>query len=140
MTRIFAFTAFATVLTLTTAPAVQAGNAGASLPACYAHVVSACNQTNHPESCAEAGMNACDEYHAASASVPGAQIKIFDRGNGKFKAKLVLPNSRPTDPKPNDDDDRETGRDAGQDTGQDTGRDTGRSTGGETRDPTGGRG
>ena len=133
MTRTFTFTAFATVLTLTTAPAVQAGNAGQSLPACYNHVISACNQTNHPESCAEAGMNACDEYHAASASVPGAQIKIFDRGNGKFKAKLVLPNSRPTGPKPNDDDDRDTGRD--------TGRDSGRSTGlGETRDPTGGRG
>ena len=43
----------------------QAGNAGDSLPACYNHVINACNQSAHPEACAEAGMNACDEYHSA---------------------------------------------------------------------------
>lgn len=138
MTRTFAFTAFATVLTLTTAPAAQAGNAGQSLPACYNHVISACNQTNHPESCAEAGMNACDEYHAAHAAVPGMQIKIFDHGGGTFKAKLVLPQSEPVDPKPGNDDDRRKDRKKDRDT--DTGRDEGRTTGVETRDPTGGRG
>lgn len=133
MTRTFAFTAFATVLTLSAAPAVYAGNAGASLGECYNHVISACNQTNHPESCSEAGMDACDELHATAVPMPGTQIKIFDRGNGKFKARLI-PQQTPR-PQGNDDDDR-----AEREPTRDQGREAGRSVGPETRDPTGGRG
>ena len=128
MPRTFAFTAFATVLTLSAAPAVHAGNAGASLGECYNHVISACNQTNHPESCSEAGMDACDELHATAVPMPGTQIKIFDRGNGKFKARLI-PQQTPR-PQGNDDDDR-----AEREPTREPARETR-----ETRDPTGGRG
>jgi hypothetical protein len=67
-----------TLATLTAAAlggAASAGNAGASLGDCYNHVISACNQTNHPVSCSESGMDACDELHSASIA-PGAIASI----------------------------------------------------------------
>jgi len=71
--------AAAAIITVT-APAAFAGNAGASLPACYNHVINACNDTNHPESCTESGMNACDEYHSANATVGDQTLKMFKSG------------------------------------------------------------
>lgn len=55
----------------------HAGNAGSSLGDCYNHVISVCNQGNHPVPCSEAGMDACDEEHSASISMPKFQIKAL---------------------------------------------------------------
>ena len=65
----------ATLTAATLAGAASAGNAGASLGDCYNHVISACNQTNHPVSCSESGMDACDDLHSASIA-PGAISSI----------------------------------------------------------------
>ncbi len=59
-----------------TAPAAFAGNAGASLPACYDHVITACNKTNHPQSCAKSGMDACDKLHSGNSSNNSGQIGL----------------------------------------------------------------
>ena len=90
MNRIFIIAAALTGFSLT-APAAQAGNACASLPACYNHVINACNGTNHPENCAEAGMNACDEYHGAKNQSSAGQplnIRMVSAANGKYRAIL----------------------------------------------------
>jgi hypothetical protein len=72
-----------------------AGNAGASLGDCYNHVINACNiNSAHPQDCAEAGMNACDEYHAANLPLEDLKISIRPVGNGKYKASF------PNKPKP----------------------------------------
>ncbi len=42
---------------------VQAQAAAGDLAKCYDKVIAACNKTNHAESCAENGMNQCDEIH-----------------------------------------------------------------------------
>ncbi|KMW58998.1 hypothetical protein AIOL_003979 [Candidatus Rhodobacter oscarellae] len=95
MTRITLIAAALTSLTLT-APASFAGNAGASLPDCYNHVINACNGTNHPEACSESGMNACDEYHNANAANGvGAKLKLLSNGNGRFKVKIVPQRAAP---------------------------------------------
>lgn len=60
-----------------TAPGAFAGGAADSLPACYTHVINACNGTNHPEACAENGMNACDDYHGTNAAIGGQTLKMF---------------------------------------------------------------
>ena len=88
------FTAAAAFAALTLAPTfAAAGNAGASLGACYNHVISACNQTNHPQECANSGMDACDEYHNASIQLdPIDKIKLL-KGPGK-KYRVIL-NPRP---------------------------------------------
>lgn len=124
MTRTFVFTAVAALISLTQTQPVLAGNAGASLGACYNHVISACNQTNHPESCASAGMDACDDYHATHAATPGLGIKIMDLGGGRFKAKFVGGQStRPTpDTDREDKDDRTPSRDPGRDAGRSASR------------------
>ena len=71
-------TAAALTLTALTAAPGFAGNAGASLGACYNHVISACNaNSNHPEACATSGMDACDELHGASAAIQEQGIKMF---------------------------------------------------------------
>ena len=57
----------------------QAGGAGNSLGDCYNHVITVCNQGNHPVSCSEAGMDACDEEHSAAISMPKNQIKSLRR-------------------------------------------------------------
>lgn len=135
MTRSFAITAFAALTTLTTlSQPVMAGNAGASLGDCYNHVISACNQTNHPQSCAGAGMDACDEYHAMSTS-QDLKIKIKSLGGGKYKATLMgdAPERKPhTFPSSADDADRDNGRSADRDTGR--GGDNGGERGGRERD------
>lgn len=85
-------------LTLTAiAPAAQAG-VGSSLGSCYNHVISACNQSsNHPEACATAGMDACDELFEAKASLPpGGRLKILMRPSRPgeppvFSARFVWP-------------------------------------------------
>ena len=101
------FAALAAVALNTLAAPVMAGNAGESLGACYNHVISACNQTNHPESCSNAGMDACDEYHTAQLNTEDPlSIKIFAMGGGRYLAKLEQPR-QPRD----DDDTRTTDRD-----------------------------
>ncbi len=55
----------------------HAGNAGSSLGDCYNHVISVCNEGAHPIPCAEDGMDACDEEHSASISMPKFQIKAL---------------------------------------------------------------
>lgn len=65
--------AAAAAFTLTSTAAL-AGNAGNSLGDCYNHVISACNQTAHPISCSEGGMDACDEEHSASIELPDLNI------------------------------------------------------------------
>ena len=87
MTRATLIAAAFATLTLT-APASFAGNAGASLGDCYNHVISACNQTNHPISCSESGMNACDEVHASAIPQGGLKIKLINLGKGRYKAKF----------------------------------------------------
>ena len=37
--------------------------AAGDLAKCYDKVIAACNKTNHAESCAESGMDQCDEVH-----------------------------------------------------------------------------
>ena len=104
MTRVTLIAAAFASLTLT-APASFAGNAGASLGDCYNHVISACNQTNHPISCSESGMNACDEVHASAIPQGGLKIKLINLGKGRYKAKVVP--QRPTAKlSKNDDSDR----------------------------------
>jgi hypothetical protein len=105
----------------TLAPAAQAG-VGSSLGSCYNHVISACNQSsNHPQACATAGMDACDELFEAKASLPpGARLKILAKPARPgeppvFSARFVWP-----------DDGRDDGRDGGRDEGRD---DTGREPG-----------
>ena len=93
MTRITLIAAAFASLTLT-APASIAGNAGASLGDCYNHVISACNQTNHPISCSESGMNACDEVHASAIPQGGLKIKLINLGKGRYKAKVVPQRNR----------------------------------------------
>ena len=93
MTRVTLIAAAFASLTLT-APASFAGNAGASLGECYNHVISACNQTNHPIPCAESGMDACDEVHASAIPQGGLKIKLINLGKGRYKAKVVP--QRPT--------------------------------------------
>ncbi|MEZ5910999.1 MAG: hypothetical protein R3D84_01245 [Paracoccaceae bacterium] len=68
--------ALTTALTLTSAPAFA--GAGDSLGACYNHVISSCNQnSNHPQACAEAGMDACDDLHSSSFVLPdGMDLKV----------------------------------------------------------------
>ena len=88
MTRVTLIAAAFASLTLT-APASFAGNAGASLGDCYNHVISACNQTNHPIPCSESGMNACDEVHASAIPQGGLKIKLINLGKGRYKAKFV---------------------------------------------------
>ncbi|MEZ5713868.1 MAG: hypothetical protein R3D85_01085 [Paracoccaceae bacterium] len=93
MKRLALIAAALTGLTLT-APAAQAGGAGASLPACYHHVINACNASRHPESCSQAGMNACDDYHKnnknKSKSAPPQELKIqmVAKPGGKYRAIL----------------------------------------------------
>ena len=77
MKTIFATTTAAAMFTLSIASAAQAGNAGASLGDCYNHVISACNQTNHPIECSESGMDACDEHHTSAAVGPIDRIKLL---------------------------------------------------------------
>ena len=96
----------------TLAPAAQAG-VGSSLGSCYNHVISACNESsNHPQACANAGMDACDELFEAKASLPpGARLKILAAPTRPgeppvFTARFVWPDD---------------GRDGGRD-GNDTGR------------------
>ncbi|MFN3955396.1 MAG: hypothetical protein ACK4LQ_13165 [Pararhodobacter sp.] len=44
---------------------------------CYNHVISSCNATsNHPQSCAVAGMDACDVEFAASVFMHGLQFMM----------------------------------------------------------------
>ena len=99
--------ALATLATLApAAPAAQAG-VGSSLGSCYNHVISACNEnSNHPQACATAGMDACDELFEAKASLPpGARLKILAKPARPgeppvFSARFVWP-----------DDGRDGGRD-----------------------------
>lgn len=49
-------------VTLAGAYNAYAAPAGA-LGKCYDRVIAACNKTNHPSSCAEGGMNQCDEVY-----------------------------------------------------------------------------
>ncbi len=93
--------------------ASHAGNAGASLPDCYNHVITACNGTAHPDSCAEAGMNACDDYHAANGAMGALdRIRILVGGGDRptYRAILQTEFPRPNDPArgrdQDDDDDR----------------------------------
>lgn len=109
------------------APAAQAG-VGSSLGSCYNHVISACNNTSkHPQACANAGMDACDELFEAKASLPpGARLKILAAPTGPgeppvFTARFVWP-----------DDGREEGREGGRG-GDDDGRDGGTDGGDEGR-------
>lgn len=106
----------------TLAPAAQAG-VGSSLGSCYNHVISACNNSsNHPQACANAGMDACDELFEAKASLPpGARLKILAAPTRPgeppvFSARFVWP----------DDGGRDGGRGGDDDgRGDDTGREPG---------------
>lgn len=48
---------------LTVLGIAQAQAAAGDLAKCYDRVIAACNKTNHAESCAENGMDQCDEVH-----------------------------------------------------------------------------
>lgn len=90
--------ALATLAALTfAAPAAKAA-VGSSLGSCYNHVISACNaSSNHPQACANAGMDACDELFEARTSLPpGAQLQILLRPSRPgeppvYRARFVLP-------------------------------------------------
>ncbi len=75
--------AAAAALIAVTVPAAFAGNAGASLPACYNHVIDACNKTSHPQSCAKNGMDACDKLHSGKSSSNSGVTGLRLRGNGR---------------------------------------------------------
>lgn len=84
--RTLAITGFTTLA----ATSALAGNAGASLPACINHVIDACNENSaYPGACAESGITACEEYHAAT-TVPlnDFQVKIQELSKGKYKVTL----------------------------------------------------
>ena len=86
--------------------AVQA-HAGAadSLPACYNHVISACNQTAHPVPCAESGMDACDELHASGAAATLDRIRILARTvGGETTYRAIIETTDPRPPRADDDD------------------------------------
>lgn len=69
MTRTILMTALAALALSQTA---QAANAGKSLEACYSHVAKSCKaNAKHPQACADAGMDACDDLHNAKL-LPGA--------------------------------------------------------------------
>lgn len=60
-TLIAATATLATALTMTSA---LAANGETPLGQCYNMVISSCNQTsNHPEACANNGMDACDDEY-----------------------------------------------------------------------------
>lgn len=76
----------ATALTLaaffagTASPAEAFSNRGQ----CYNHVISSCNaNSNHPQSCAVAGMDACDAEFAASVFMQGMQIMLSGEARGE---------------------------------------------------------
>ncbi|SFZ85232.1 hypothetical protein SAMN02983003_2459 [Devosia enhydra] len=60
MTTTIRIAAFA-LFTLVSYGSAQA--AAGDLAKCYDRVISSCNKTNHAQSCAENGMNQCDEVH-----------------------------------------------------------------------------
>lgn len=93
MTR-FTKTTLTACLLFGGATALQAGNAGDSLPACVDHVVAACNEhSNHPQACTEAGLDACEELHGTSSqAAPIDQILIQQRPGGRYRVVL---NGRP---------------------------------------------
>ncbi|MEQ8366300.1 MAG: hypothetical protein RIB61_06280 [Roseicyclus sp.] len=78
-------------------------DASTSLPACYDHVITACNQTAHPVSCSESGMDACDEEHSASdvgIDLRGIRILVGpDRGE-ETVYRIVLETDRPQSRRP----------------------------------------
>jgi hypothetical protein len=49
--------------------------AAGDLAKCYDKVIAACNKTNHAESCAESGMDQCDEVHP-TPMVGGGKLKL----------------------------------------------------------------
>ena len=105
MKTIFATTTAAAMFTLSIASVAHAGNAGASLGDCYNHVISACNQTNHPIECSESGMDACDEHHASAAVGPIDRIKLL-RLPGNYYRVIFNPISTTAE---QDDDDQGRG-------------------------------
>ena len=62
-----ATTTMAVTFTLVSITASLAANGETPLGNCYNHVISVCNQGSHPTSCAESGMDACDEEFASIA-------------------------------------------------------------------------
>jgi hypothetical protein len=79
----------------------HAGNAGASLPACYDHVITACNQTAHPVPCSEAGMDACDDYHSSNGAMGALdRIRILVGPGDTPSYRAVLETERPRPQRP----------------------------------------
>jgi hypothetical protein len=96
-------TGLAVVATVALSAASHAGNAGASLGDCYNHVISACNATNHPVSCSEAGMDACDGLHSSNARVGVLhQIRILQRttrdGSARYRVEILADDPIPVPP------------------------------------------
>lgn len=95
------FTLFVGVTTAVIAfsgSAVQASNAGSSLGACYDHVITACNQTDHPVSCSEAGMDGCDDYHSANGAMGELErirILVGEGRNDQPTYRVILETDRP---------------------------------------------
>jgi hypothetical protein len=93
--------AVAVGLTTFGATVVHAGNAGDSLPACYDHVISACNETAHPVSCSEAGMDACDDYHSSNGAMGALdRIRILVGPGDTPVYRAVLETERPRPQRP----------------------------------------
>ncbi len=108
----FRAAAIAVALSSLGATTAHAGNAGASLPDCYNHVIAACNGTAHPDSCAQAGMDACDDYHSANGAMGELErIRIIVGGgdNPTYRAVLQTQFPRPNNTDRHDDDDAPSG-------------------------------
>lgn len=68
-TLIASFSSLAATLAFT---AAMAGGPGSTpLGDCYDKVISACNQTAHPISCAESGMDGCDDEYGDGVAPDG---------------------------------------------------------------------
>ena len=76
--------ALATTFTIASMTAALAAAGETPLGNCYNHVISVCNEGNHPVSCSEAGMDACDEEFQSVAV----------HGIGKFKAPTPPRNTK----------------------------------------------
>lgn len=64
LTRKTLIVATATLMTTLTMTSAFAANGETPLGQCYNMVISSCNQTsNHPEACANNGMDACDDEY-----------------------------------------------------------------------------